>query len=297
MARIDTTQSFYQTSQIKRKRRTKEDIASLDTALYSIVKEQHPMTVRQVFYQAVVRGLVQKSETQGYDVVQRRLVEMRRSNSLPWNWITDNARTVYGYDRYSDASAFSSEVAELYRRDYWRNLPLRCEIWIEKDALSGVVKPVTDEYGLDLYVSRGFASVSYLKQAADVASYHQKPTYVYIMSDFDPSGLALFESIKQELPSMAPGIDWQIERIAVTPSQIVDMKLPTRDLKHSDTRAKRFAAIYGDISVELDAIPPQTLRELVASKISQHMDKDTLQHFKEVEASERQALAMFQFGV
>jgi hypothetical protein len=284
----------YVTSHIKRSRRTRADVANLDEALYSIVMEQQPMTVRQVFYQAVVRGLVPKDEGKGYNVIQRRLVEMRRADRLPWYWITDNARTIYGYERYSGPRAFQAEIASLYRRDYWRNLSIRCEIWIEKDALSGVVRPITDEYGLDLYVSRGFASVSYLKQAADTATLYKKPTYVYIMSDFDPSGLALVNAIRRELPSMAPEVDWSINRIAVTPEQIDKMSLPTRALKNSDTRAKRFAETYGNISVELDAIPPQTLRALVETKIAQHMNPQTLQQMKDIEASEREALELFE---
>src|SRR5687768_11126616 len=64
------------TSPVKRSRRTKAEIAALDEALVKIVADFRPATVRQVFYQAVNRALVPKSETTGYRVVQRRLVAL-----------------------------------------------------------------------------------------------------------------------------------------------------------------------------------------------------------------------------
>jgi len=50
--------SIYGPSPIKRARRTRVELESLDISLASIVEEIEPATVRQVFYQAVVRGLV-----------------------------------------------------------------------------------------------------------------------------------------------------------------------------------------------------------------------------------------------
>jgi len=51
-------------------------------ALAEIVEEIQPCTVRQVFYQATVRGLIEKSEA-GYGKVQIALVALRRSGVIP----------------------------------------------------------------------------------------------------------------------------------------------------------------------------------------------------------------------
>jgi hypothetical protein len=75
--------SVYGTSPIKRTRRSRAEIEALDGALIEIVEQFRPVTVRQVFYQAVNRGLVPKSETKGYRVVQRRLVALRESGEVP----------------------------------------------------------------------------------------------------------------------------------------------------------------------------------------------------------------------
>lgn len=55
----------YETSHIKRKRSTKAEVEARRKALYAIVEAMKPMTVRQVFYQATVRGIIDKSEA-GY---------------------------------------------------------------------------------------------------------------------------------------------------------------------------------------------------------------------------------------
>ena len=47
--------------------------------------------MRQVFYQATVAGIVEKSEA-GYNKVQTDLVQMRKAGILPYSWLADNTR-------------------------------------------------------------------------------------------------------------------------------------------------------------------------------------------------------------
>ena len=79
------------TSPIKRRRATKAEVQHRRSELYDIVEAMQPMTVRQVFYQAAVRGLVEKTED-GYRKVQTDLVLMRRAGDLPYGWLADNTR-------------------------------------------------------------------------------------------------------------------------------------------------------------------------------------------------------------
>ncbi len=279
----------YLASPINRKRRTRDEIAELDRALVSIVAANQPMTVRQVFYQAVVRGLVPKDEGKGYDVVQRRLVKLRESGEISYDWITDNARMVRGYDRWGGPEGFARDVASLYRRNYWSTSPVAVEVWIEKDALASVLFPVVvEEWGLNLYVARGFASVTYLQNAADFIKHRRKPTFVYVLSDFDPSGMGLAQKIGEELQRRAAPVDVAVQRLAVTPEQITRWKLPTRDTKKTDSRAKKFMEKYGDQSVELDAIPPPELRALVSTAIEQHANPEEIARLKKAEELERE---------
>ena len=283
--------SAYGTSPIKRTRRTKSEIEALDAALMEIVEQFNPVTVRQVFYQAVNQGLVPKSETKGYRVVQRRLVVLRESGVIPYGYVVDGTRYVHGHRRYNDLDEFTSYAAGLYRKDYWADSVVNVEVWLEKDALKGVLRPtVVDECGLGLHVTRGFASITYLQEAADEIARDGRPTYVYVLTDFDPSGVSIAEKVKEELIRRAPFSDLTVERLAVNREQIERWNLPTRPTKTSDTRASKFRRRYGTDSVELDAIPPDELRRLVRSAIESHMDPWNLKQLRLAERSERETL-------
>jgi hypothetical protein len=279
---------LYQASPIKRVRSTKAGLAERRRALLDIIKAQRPMTVRQVFYQATVLGVVEKAES-GYCKVQTDLVAMRRSGELPYHWLADNTRWQRRPTTFSSIEQALENTARLYRKSLWDDTGSYVEIWLEKDALAGVLMPVTYEYDVPLMVARGYASLSFLHSAADAIADLDVPAYIYHLGDYDPSGVNAGEKIEQTLRELAPRAEIHFERIAVTPDQIVDWKLPTRPTKQSDTRSKGF----GDISVELDAIAPDALRSLVQDRIEDHLPADQLRVLKIAEESEREMLQMF----
>ncbi len=276
---------------VKRARRTRAELEALDRALVKIVEEIEPATVRQVFYQGVVRGLVPKDESRGYKLVQRRLVELRERGDIPYGWITDNVRIVRGHNRYGGPDDYAQVAAEFYRRDYWADSPVNVEVWLEKDALAGVLVPtVVEECGLDLHVTRGYASVSYLQSAADFIKRDGRPTHVYLLTDFDPSGLGIADTVASELVRRSYPVEILVERLAVDRTQIDDWNLPTRPTKTTDSRSAKFTREHGTGSVELDAIPPTTLRDLVRGSIERHMDPERLRVMKLAETQERDLL-------
>jgi hypothetical protein len=181
------------------------------------------------------------------------------------------------------------DTARFYRKSLWIDADAYVEVWLEKDALSGVVYPVTSKYDVPLMVARGYASLSFLHSAAEYISTLDVPTYIYHFGDFDPSGVNAAEKIEQTLKEMAPDAEIYFERVAVTPKQIRDWKLPTRPTKKSDTRSKNF----GKISVELDAIEPARLRRLVQTVIELHLPRKQFEILKVAEESERDLIASF----
>ncbi len=280
-----TSLPVYQASPIKRHRATKAEVERRRDALFEIVEAMQPMTVRQVFYQATVRGIVDKSEA-GYTKVQTDLVYMRRAEELPYDWLADNTRWQRKPRTYNSVQDALNDTARLYRKALWTDVDAYVEIWLEKDALAGVVLPITYSYDVPLMVARGYASLSFLHSAASFINELDQPTYIYHLGDYDPSGVNAGEKIKETLRELAPDAEIYFERIAVTPEQIDDWELPTRPTKTTDTRAKNF----GDISVELDAIQPDDLRGLVEVAIQQHLSLDELKVLKVAEESERAQL-------
>ena len=260
-------------------------------AVFEIVAAQQPMTVRQVFYQATVRGVVEKTEA-GYTKVQNDLVLMRRSGELPYDWLADATRWMRKPDTFGGIVEALRDCAAFYRKALWRDADTYAEVWLEKDALAGVIYPITDTYDVPLMVARGYASLSFLHSAAVHINALDVPTYVYHLGDFDPSGVNAGEKIEETLRELAPNAEIYFDRLAVTPEQIAAWDLPTRPTKQTDSRSKRFGAI----SVELDAIPPDYLRSIVQRAIEQHLPPDQFDALKIAEESERKAIEAFVRG-
>jgi hypothetical protein len=280
----NTARGVYETSHIKR-RSTKAEVEARRDTLLDIVSEMKPMTVRQVFYQATVRNLVEKSEA-GYNKVQTDLVQMRKSGVLPYAWLADSTRWQRKPRTFDSVEEALQNTARFYRKSLWADANAHVEVWLEKDALAGVVYPITRMYDVALMVTRGYASLSFLHSAAEEIGSLDVPTYIYHLGDFDPSGVDAGEKIEQTLREMAPDAEIHFERIAVTPWQIENWDLPSRPTKTSDSRSKNF----GDISVELDAIPPDELRDLVETVIQRHLPEREFNILKIAEASERELI-------
>ena len=284
----DTPAPTYPASPTKRSRSTKAEMQVRRDALFAIVEAMNPMTVRQVFYQATVHGLVEKTE-HGYGKVQTDLVAMRRGNALPYGWLADSTRWQRKPATFNSIHEALEDTARFYRKSLWRGAASYVEVWLEKDALAGVVYPVTAEYDVPLMVARGYASLSFLHTASEAIGALTVPVHIYHLGDHDPSGVNAGEKIEQTLRELAPDAEIHFERIAVTREQIVEMGLPSRPTKTTDSRAKNFE---GD-SVELDAIPPDALRALVRDRIERHLPADELDVLKVAEASERTALMVW----
>lgn len=138
-----------------------------------------PMTVRQVFYQATVRGLVEKAES-GYGKVQADLTVMRRARELPYDWLADNTRWQRKPRTFDSVEDALRNTAAFYRKALWNEADSYVEIWLEKDALAGVVYPATSMYDVPLMVARGYASLSFLYSAAEAINELDVPAYIYL---------------------------------------------------------------------------------------------------------------------
>lgn len=259
------------------------ETVELTKALVRIVHDQHPMSVRGAYYAATVAGAVPKTEA-GYTKVQRLLVRLREDGTIPWHWITDGTRWRRGARTYDSVEDALQATAALYRRNLWDDSPDLVEVWLEKDALSGVVYPVTSRWTVDLMVCRGYPSVSFVHGAAEAAKRSGKWLTIYYLGDLDPSGKDIPRSIEDRLESF--GVLFNLVELAVTREQVDEWDLPTRPTKATDTRARNFTGA----SVELDAIPAPMLRHLVEEAILSHLDMRQVDVLTAIEKEERDLL-------
>lgn len=256
------------------------------------VTDEHPVSLRGVFYRVVSAGAIDKTEL-GYRTVGRQLLKLRRAGVVPYDWITDGTRWITRPTAWSDIDEMLEDSAVSYRRRLWHEQPDEVHFFTEKDAISGVISPITYRWDVPLGVLRGYASESFAYSVAQsiIASNRMRSgtTYVYQLGDHDPSGVGAWADFTAKVSSFIDegykDADYVVfERLAVTPEQITEWTLPTRPTKRSDPRANGFAGG----SVEVDAIPANTLRNLVEQAIAQHVDREQLRLTRIYERSERE---------
>ena len=117
--------------------------------------------------------------------------------------------------------------------------------------------------------------------------YDGRPTFVYIFTDHDSSGMGIVDSVARELPRHANGVEVTVQKIAITPEQIEEYGLITQPVTRKDARAREFVRRYGTATAELDALPANAVRALVREAIEQHIDPHQLHVMRLAEAEER----------
>jgi hypothetical protein len=282
--------AVYEACPTKRDRRTKAEIAAIKAAIYRILDDDHPMTVRQVFYQLVVRNVIEKTEEQYQGTVIRLLTDMRMNDELPFGWIVDESRRRIELRSFGSVDAAVSDCAAFYRRNAMRESSAYIEIWTEKEALSGIISEAALDYGVPVLVSKGMPSLTQLYQTAlqvRSAGRAGKEAFIYQFGDHDPSGVLIPEVIESRLEELCEKLKCPpptVERVSLTPEHIAEFDLPTRPTKRAGNRhAHRFE---GD-SVELDALPADELRRMVRECIERHISGEELEILNATEESER----------
>lgn len=282
-----TRPRHYRSGSTKRTRRTAAEMEAIRAAILRTLRSDHPMTIRGLFYRLVSDGVIPKTEAAYKGLVVRLATAMRLDGSLPFEWVADNTRWRHGGLAYETLDEWLQESQRTYRLDLWRDQGAYVEVWLEKDALSGILLQETDPLCVPLMVTRGYPSVTYLANAAAHIRTVNRPTALYYFGDFDPSGVDIPRVVERRLREFAPGVRIAFERVAVTEAQIEALKLPTRPTKTTDSRSASFRGR----SVEVDAVPPSILRQWVRERIERHIDPRKLAAIQREEALGREALS------
>lgn len=262
-----------------------EKTIRLMAMIKDVLADHHPMTVRQAYYQLVSRQVIKNSRS-AYQTVSKALVEARLEGIVPWEWVEDRLRRPRKVAMWRDLTDFAETCRRSYRRDVWDSQPRYVEAWLEKDALSGIFEDVLDWYGMTLNVGRGYDGWDSIHNAA--RRYVGRDVTVLYFGDFDPSGEDMVRSLQERLDRL--GVEPEIVKVALTMDDIERYNLPPNLTKKSDTRSAAFIARHGDVSVELDALPPDVLRGELTRALESHMDLEALEHVRRQEAAERKEI-------
>jgi len=194
-------------------------------------------------------------------------------------------RTAFGVhvnvSMWPGLSDFAETCRRSYRLDVWPSQPRYLEVWLEKDALSGIFEDVLNLYGVTLNVGRGYDGWDRIHNAAVRFNEKAEDVVVLYFGDFDPSGEDMKRSLEDRLKSLA--FRPEVIKCALTRDDIERYKLPPDFAKKSDTRAAAFIAEHGDLSVELDALPVDVLRARLKTEVERRLDLGMLAKVKEQE--------------
>jgi hypothetical protein len=280
-----------ETSPIKRKRATKAEMAERAEFVADFTRKFAPVTVRQVFYAATVNYVIEKTEG-GYNKIQQVCLTGRRNGTIPYRYIADNSRSFYQVTAFEDLSNASETFADTYKRDFWASSCDAIEVWLEKEALAGVVLPVTNEYRVRLVPTRGFASETIVHSAIQTAKNEGRSRlFIKTLYDFDRSGQDAEAAIVRRMNEIGASLGVEVihEILALTRHQIFTMDLPTRPAKKKSAADKNWKY---DFAVELDAMPPEVLRSIIADALEPHMPSEYRDRYRQIEDQERATIRM-----
>jgi hypothetical protein len=231
------------------------------------------LTLRQLYYQFVSRDLIANKQSE-YKRLGSIINDARLAGEIDWDAIEDRTRNRSVPPSWSSPQQIMQIVAEQYQEDPWRDQRWSPEVWIEKDALIGVVEPVCNRNRVPYFACRGYTSQSEAYAAGKrfaAARRRGKRPIVLHLGDHDPSGLDMTRDNAERLKMFA-GQEVQVRRLALNMDQIQLYRPPPNPAKDTDIRFEKYQEEHGDESWELDALEPTVIDRLIQDEL------DTLIH-------------------
>lgn len=275
----------------------KDTLAIIDNAITIISDYQAQgfnLTLRQLYYQFVARGLLANTE-QNYNKLGNIISDARRAGLIDWNAIEDRTRYLRQLPSWDNPQDILKSARDSYHRDLWVNQDKRLEVWIEKDALVGVIESVCQENDIPFFSCRGYVSDSEIWSGAvnRIWKYHNKnqDTIILHLGDHDPSGIDMTRDIEARLNLFTYNqTNLEVRRIALNMAQIKQQNPPPNPAKITDTRYDNYERDYGLESWELDALEPQFISNLIKEEVDKERNIDKWNELYQLQESERKQI-------
>jgi len=232
------------------------------------------LTLRQLYYQFVSRGLLPNKQLE-YKKLGDVINDGRLAGLIDWYSIVDRTRNLRGLNHWTSPSEIVAACAQQYRRDKWETQSFYVEVWIEKDALVGVIESICGELDVPFFSCRGYTSQSEMWSAAQrlIRKTEERSldgSIIVHLGDHDPSGIDMSRDIQDRLRLFRTNTE--VRRIALTMEQVRQYNPPPNPAKLTDSRCEKYVAQYGNESWELDALEPRVLADLIHAEVSTFVD-------------------------
>ena len=245
----------------------------------------YDLTLRQLYYQFVARGMIENTQ-QSYKRLGDLISNARLAGLLDWDHLTDRTRNLYGPSHDSSPHMAVRTASWRYKENKWLNQPTRVEVWVEKEALRGVIGGAASRLDIDHFACKGYASSSSMYEAAKrLKRYIENDQQVIILylGDHDPSGLDMDRDITERLQLMGSDLI-EVRRIALTWEQVQHYQPPPNPAKITDSRAADYIERYGSESWELDALEPAVLESLIEDAVAEIRDDELFDEARDEES-------------
>ncbi len=251
------------------------------------------LTLRQLYYQFVARALIPNTE-KSYTRLGNIISDARRAGMIDWDSIIDRTRYLRKLSSWDKPQSILESARDSYHRDLWANQNKRIEVWIEKDALVGVIETICQQNDVPFFSCRGYVSDSEMWACAMRSLNHMdntKDVLILHLGDHDPSGIDMTRDITDRLDLFMFHGNIEVRRIALTMEQIEELKPPPNPAKITDSRYGGYASQYGTESWELDALEPQYITNLIKDEIDSERDVAKWNKAIEQQEAERNQIA------
>ncbi len=243
------------------------------------------LTLRQLYYQMVANAYIPNSQ-KSYSNFGRLISDARMTGFIDWQSIEDRTRRVYKNSHWDHPSGVIKSARQSFHLDYWENQDYRPRVWIEKEALSGVISGICNELDVPYLACRGYMSQTAMHNDARLAKLQikggLKPIIIHL-GDHDPSGIDMTRDIEDRMEVFkVHGI--AVIRVALNMDQVEQYNPPPNPAKLSDSRAEKYIDNYGSSSWELDALDPATINDLIRSEIEVFINPDIWAETKDSES-------------
>lgn len=244
-------------------------IKRANAILEEYVAQGFTLTLRQLYYQFVARGFIPNSQ-KSYKRLGGIIGDARLAGKIDWDHLEDRTRNLSSLEHFEGPEHALKKLAAWYHVDFWAKQKVRPEVWIEKDALVGVIQGVCQENDVPYFSCRGYTSLSEMWGASmrlrRWIKAGQTPFIIHF-GDHDPSGIDMSRDILSRLRDTFLS-DCRFKRVALTMAQVEEYNPPPNPAKVTDSRFKKYRDKYGDESWELDALDPPKFRQLIEDQLA-----------------------------
>ena len=255
-------------------KKNQEQLQVVNSIIEEYAEQGYILTLRQLYYQLVSRDVIANKQSE-YAKLSTLLVKGRMAGVVDWNAIEDRIRVPFIPYSVDDIDDAINDTINQYRLNRQDGQDVYIELWVEKDALSGVLKRITSKYHINLMVNRGYSSCSAMHDAYERLERQEsegKKTVILYLGDHDPSGLDMIRDIEERLNEF--GVNPEVRQIGLTMKQIKKYNPPPNPAKITDPRARNYIAEFGNVSWEVDALTPEVLHKLVQDNVEELIDMD-----------------------